>query len=64
VTQTQDGSGAPFLQGTRVRVEAVASDMVLGANDVEADRTGPQPNDVVGGPCFDLVMHGSGLAHC
>jgi hypothetical protein len=44
------------------RVEATASDGLLGADSVEVDGTKPQPDDAAKGLCLDLVMRGSGTS--
>jgi hypothetical protein len=54
------GSGAPLLQGMPAREVVVASNARLGVDSIEADRTEPRPNNVVGDPRLDKVMCGSG----
>jgi hypothetical protein len=58
--QALDGSGAPLLKGMPARVEAVASDTLLGADSVEADGIEPRPDDAAGDLCLDMVTRGSG----
>jgi hypothetical protein len=58
--QALDGSGAPLLKGTPARVEAVASDTLLGADSVDADGIEPRLDDTTGDLCLDLVTRGSG----
>jgi hypothetical protein len=40
-------------------VEPVADDVQLGDNSIEVDGVEPQPGDVAGGLCWDLVVRGS-----
>jgi hypothetical protein len=38
-------------------VVVVATDALLSTDSVEADETEPQPDDVIGGPRLDMVVH-------
>jgi hypothetical protein len=59
MTQAQEGSDATLLQGAPALAVVVATDALLEADIVEADRTKHWPNEVARGPCFDSVVRSS-----
>jgi hypothetical protein len=60
MTQVQVGSGAALLQCAPIQAETVAINVPLGVDSVKADGTEPQPDNVTGDPCMELIVRGPG----